>query len=156
MRMPPWPRTQPRIRAASSPVYGLVGEKTNMTDDEAGVVKSPVIWLVGCPIAWANNSAAEAPLAASLLVLCSGEPLLGCARYAAAAMSAATAPGMIQPRILFMRRLPPAAGTGPPRAGRAHTSLRRRRARRTRPPRREGAMVAGRQSLASAGTARAR
>jgi len=43
MRMPPWPRTQPSIRAASSPVYGLVGEKTNMTDDEAGVVKSPVI-----------------------------------------------------------------------------------------------------------------
>jgi len=58
-------------------------------------------------MASANSLAAEVPLAASLLELCSGESWCGWARIATAAITSASTSATTQPRMFLKRPYPP-------------------------------------------------
>src|ERR1700704_4407653 len=153
--MPP-ERTQTGVRSASADVNGLVGLKTNITPEGAGVENEPAIWSVEWPIACPNSRAAEVPLAASLLELCSGESWCGWTRYAAAAIAIDSSTASIQPRAPLMLLRVLAGEMDWPPAPRAHTLRRRPHDRRRWRPQMAPVEGQGAKGQELAGRSRAR
>src|SRR5450759_3292940 len=92
-------------------------------------------------MAWAKRRAAEVPLAASLVELCSGESWCGWTRKATAAIAMEIRSAMTQPRAPLMPQPRPAAGTARRPASRAHRLARRLHDRHRPQPRKAGGEV---------------